>query len=332
MIITRTPFRISFFGGGTDFPDWYHKNNGAVLSTTINRYCYISCRRLPNFHDAKHRIVYSIIENVKDLNDIKHPSVREVTKWSGIKHGLEIHHDGDLPARSGLGSSSSFTVGLINALMALKEQRISKLNLAKQAIHLEQNVIKENVGSQDQIAAAYGGFNLIEFKKNGSFEVQPLILKQLKQEYLNKNLMLFYTGVSRISSEIAYETVKNLKKKEKLFFKLYDLLWEGLKIIENESQNDIDDFGKLLHESWRYKKETSSKVTNTLIDDIYDTAIKNGALGGKILGSGGGGFILLYVPIEKQENIKSLFKNLTHVPFKFDYSGSKVVVYEPKGF
>jgi D-glycero-alpha-D-manno-heptose-7-phosphate kinase len=330
MIITRTPFRISLFGGGTDFPDWYKINNGAVISTSINRYCYISCRKLPNFHDCKHRIVYSIIENVKELDDIKHPSVREVTKWSGIEYGLEIHHDGDLPARSGLGSSSSFTVGLINALMALQEKRISKNKLAKEAIHIEQNIIKENVGSQDQIAAAYGGFNLIEFKKNDTFDVKPIIASQQRQNFLNDHLMLFYTGVSRISSEIAYETIQNLNKKEKIFFKLYDLLWEGLNVIESKTE-DIKDIGRLLHESWLYKKEISNQISTNFIDDIYKKAMENGALGGKILGSGGGGFILFFVPIEKKELIKKLFINLTHVPFEFENSGSKVVVYEPNG-
>ena len=305
-------------------------HNGAVLSTTINRYCYISCRKLPNFHDCKHRIVYSKIENVKKLDDIEHPSVREVAKWSGIQYGLEIHHDGDLPARSGLGSSSSFTVGLINALLALEEKRISKQSLAMEAINIEQNLIKENVGCQDQIAAAYGGLNLIEFKKDGNFDVQPLILPQRKQQLLNEKLMLFFTGTSRISSEIALSTIQNLKKKEKIFHKLYDLLWEGLDIIE--SNNDIDDFGRLLHESWSYKKEITDLISNDHINRIYDLGIKNGALGGKILGSGGGGFILFFVPKEKQENLKKVFSNLTYVPFKFENSGSKVVVYEPKGF
>lgn len=330
MIITRTPFRISFFGGGTDFPDWYKENNGAVLSTTINRYCYISCRRLPNFHDCKHRIVYSVIENVKKLDEIKHPSVREVTKWSGIEYGLEIHHDGDLPARSGLGSSSSFTVGLINALMALQEKRISKNNLAKEAIYIEQKLIKENVGSQDQIAAAYGGFNLIEFKKNDTFDVQPLILPQKKKKHLNNHLMLFYTGQSRISSEIALSTIQNLRKKQKIFYKLYDLLWDGLKVIESNG-DDINDFGRLLNETWKYKKEISNQVSNTMIDEIYEIAMKNGALGGKILGAGGGGFILFFVPQERQEKIRNIFSHLTYVPFDFEESGSKVVVYEPNG-
>lgn len=328
MIITRTPFRISFFGGGTDFPTWYTKNGGAVLSTTINKYCYISCRKLPNFFDYKHRIVYSKIENVENFNEIKHPSVREVTKFSGIKEGLEIHHDGDLPARSGIGSSSSFTVGLINALTAFKEKRISKLELAKSAINIEQNLIRENVGSQDQIAAAYGGLNLIEFYKNNTFEVNSIIIKEERKKLLCENLMLFYSGISRISSLIAKDTINNLDKKEKTLFKLYDLLWKGLNILQNNNI-DLNNFGEVLHQSWLLKKSISKKISNSNLDEIYSKARQNGALGGKVLGSGGGGFLLFFAPKEKQHKIIKALKNLTYVPFQFENSGSKVVVYEP---
>ena len=243
---------------------------------------------------------------------------------------MEIHHDGDLPARSGLGSSSSFTVGLINALMALQEKRISKYNLAIEAINIEQKKIKENVGSQDQIAAAYGGLNLIEFKKNDTFDVQPLIIPRKRREKLNKHLMLFYTGVSRLSSDIAGETIKNFQKKEKIFLKLYDFLWEGLNLIEGKGE-DLSDFGKLLNESWHYKKEISNRISNSLIDEIYYKAMQSGALGGKILGSGGGGFILFFVPLDKKESVKKALSTFTYVPFKFENSGSKVVLYEPQG-
>ena len=287
MIITKTPFRISFFGGGTDFPKWYVNNGGAVLSTTINKYCYISCRRLPNFFDYKHRIVYSKIENVNKFDQIIHPSVREVTKLSGIEEGLEIHHDGDLPARSGIGSSSSFTVGLINALTAFKNKEY-QIELAKLAIHVEQNLIKENVGSQDQIAAAYGGLNHIEFHKNNSFEVTPLIINQKRKKLLCNNLLLFYSGVSRVSSDIAEDTINNLNDKEKFLFKLSDLLGEALNLIQNEN-SDLNDFGRILHESWLLKKSLSKKISNNFLDDIFK-ALENGATGGKVIGSGGGVF------------------------------------------
>ncbi len=331
MIISKTPFRISFFGGGTDYPDWYLKNGGEVISTAINKHCYISCRYLPKFFDHKYRIVYSVIESVKKINDIMHPSVREVIKWSKIKNGLEIHHDGDLPARSGLGSSSSFTVGLINVLEALQGKIISKENLALNAINIEQNIIKENVGSQDQIAVSYGGFNHIIFDESGSFHVNKIIIPEERIKELNSNLVLLYTGVSRIASKVAEDKIKNIANNFKELNFIKSLVKEGKDILNNSKRN-LNDFGDLLKLSWDYKKKLSGKVSTQIIDEIISFSCLNGARGGKVLGAGGGGFVLLFVPPENQKNLLEKLKKFVHVPFKFESSGSKIVVYEPKGF
>lgn len=329
MIISRTPFRISFFGGGTDYPAWYKEHGGMVLATTIDKYCYINCRYLPQFFEHKHRIVYSKIENVQSIDQINHPSVRAVLKYFKCKEGLEIHHDGDLPARSGLGSSSSFTVGLINAVKALNGKYISKEELAREAINIEQNVIEECVGSQDQISAAFGGFNLIEFMQNDTFQVRPIILKKDRLKELNANLMLFFTGLSRNAPEVAESQIKNFKKREIELTRIKDIVYEAINILESETS--ISDFGNLLHETWVNKRKLSSKVSNTEIDHIYDTAIKNGAIGGKLLGAGGGGFMLFYVPQELQTIIKEKLRHLVYVPFEFENMGSRIVLYQPDG-
>ncbi|UTH72833.1 hypothetical protein [Chromobacterium sp. IIBBL 290-4] len=329
MIITRTPFRVSFFGGGTDYPAWFHEHGGAVLATTIDKYCYISCRHLPPFFDHKHRIVYSRIENVRDVEDIEHPAVRAALNWTQYQHGLEIHHDGDLPARAGLGSSSSFTVGLLHALSALEGKYSSKEDLAKKAIYLEQEVIGENVGSQDQVSAAYGGFNYIEFKKNGEFSVSPLILKESRINELQSHLMLFFTGLSRVASEIAKSQIEKIKSHENELFRMREMVEEATKILHSDMP--INEFGKLLHQNWLYKRSLSDKISTPEIDLIYEEAIEAGALGGKLLGAGGGGFVLLFAPPEKQMHIKERLRNLVHVPFKFESSGSRVVLYQPNG-
>ena len=331
MIITKTPYRISFFGGGTDHPDWFKENGGKVLATSFDKYCYISARVLPPFFKHTHRIVYSQIESVSDINLIEHPSVREVLKYVNIDKGLEIHHDGDLPARSGLGSSSSFTVGILNALNAMSGIYNSPDQLATSAIHIEQNLIKECVGSQDQISAAYGGFNEIEFNRDSSFIVQPLIAKKERIEDLNNHLMLFFTGISRFSSEIATSQVSNLSNCSTQMDELMGMVDEGAAILRNNN-NSLDDFGKLLDKSWKNKKSLSKLITNNIIDEIYSAAIKAGAIGGKILGAGGGGFVIFYVKPEDQINVAKTLKNLTLVPFKFENSGSKVVLYQPDGF
>ncbi len=330
MIVTRTPFRVSFFGGGTDYPPWFRQHGGAVLATTIDKYCYISCRHLPQFFDHKHRIVYSAIENVSDIDEIKHPAVREVLRWAGVDKGLEIHHDGDLPARSGLGSSSSFTVGLIKALAALDGRIVSKEQLAADAIHIEQNLIKENVGSQDQISAAFGGFNKVVFHQNDTFDVEPIILKKERQEELESHLMLFFTGFSRIASEVAGSKIANLVNREQELKRMYQMVGEAIEILQSE-KTSIEAFGALLHQSWQLKRNLSQKVTTPEIDVLYEMAMRAGATGGKILGAGGGGFLLIFARPEIQPYVRSALSHLIHVPFKFENSGSRVVLYQPNG-
>jgi D-glycero-alpha-D-manno-heptose-7-phosphate kinase len=330
MIITRTPFRISFFGGGTDYPTWFQQHGGVVLATTIDKYCYISCRYLPPFFDHKYRIVYSRIENVKDIAQIEHPAARAVLGWMGCKEGLEIHHDGDLPARSGLGSSSSFTVGLINALMAMDGRRVSNETLAKHAIHVEQDIIKEAVGSQDQISAAFGGFNRIEFRRDGTFDVAPVILKMKRLSELQDNLMLFFTGFSRYATEIAQSKIDNMHNREKELHRMREMVDEAISILQDKN-TPLQKFGKLLHDSWQYKRSLSAKVSTPEIDRIYEAAMSAGAQGGKILGAGGGGFLLLFVAPEQQAQVRERLKHLVHVPFGFENSGSRVIVYQPNG-
>jgi len=330
MIITSTPFRISFFGGGTDYPAWYQDHGGAVLATTINKYCHITCRHLPPFFEHKHRIVYSNIETVREVNEIKHPAVRAILGLSGCEEGLEIHHDGDLPARSGLGSSSSFTVGLLHALAALDGKFVTKVELAKNAIHVEQQVIRENVGSQDQISAAFGGFNRIEFKQDDTFQVNPVILKKQRLQEFHSHLMLCFTGFSRIASDIAKSKIENFKRRETELTRMGEMVNEAIQILQSVG-NPIDEFGKLLHQSWLYKRSLSDKVSTPEIDAIYEEAINAGATGGKILGAGGGGFLLLFVKPELQVKVRERLKRLIHVPFEFENFGSRVVLYQPDG-
>ena len=326
MIISRTPFRISFFGGGTDYPAWYQEHGGAVIATTIDKYCYISCRYLPPFFEYKHRIVYSQVEYTKSVDEIKHPAVKGVLKHLGLTEGLEIHHDGDLPARSGLGSSSSFTVGMLHAMKALLGQYESKQELAKQALHVEQNVLKECVGSQDQILAAYGGFNRIDFNRDDTFDVTPIILQRDRLVELQNNLMLFFTGFSRFATEIAQSSVQNMKNRVKELTTMRGMVDQAIDILQSKTES-IDKLGKMFHESWLCKKSLSNKVSTPEIDQIYQAGLDAGALGGKILGAGGGGFILFYVKPELQRKVREKLKNLVRVTFRFDLSGSKIIVY-----
>jgi D-glycero-alpha-D-manno-heptose-7-phosphate kinase len=330
MIITRTPFRISFFGGGTDYPSWYRDHGGAVLSTTIDKYCYISCRLLPPFFTHKHRIVYSNIENVQTVEEIKHPSVRNVLKWANVKDGLEIHHDGDLPARSGLGSSSTFTVGLINAMYAFRGQMVEKKVLSADAINVEQKLIKENVGSQDQISAAYGGFNRIDFHRDDTFIVNPVVLPKSRKEELHSHLLLCFTGVSRIADQIAKSQIDNFTNREIELKRMREMVDEAIGILNNSCVS-IEEFGILLDQSWKLKKRLSNQVSNDMIDQIYIDAKKAGAIGGKILGAGGGGFMLLFAKPERHSAIRERLKELVHVSFNFEDSGSRVVLYQPNG-
>ena len=331
MIITKTPYRLSFFGGGTDHPEWYDKYGGKVLSTTFDKYCYISIRHLPPFFEHKYRIVYSQIESVRRISEIQHPVVREVLKYSEYEKGLEIHHDGDLPARSGLGSSSTFTVGMLNALNALNGKYSSPQELATSAIHVEQDLINECVGSQDQVAAAYGGFNKIEFYRGGAFSVEPMIIDYGRVKELNNSLMLFFSGISRFSSEVAKAQVSNIDNCFSQMNEIQDMVDEGASILNNVNI-PLEEFGKLMDRAWKNKRVLSSKVTNKRIDELYDTAIKSGATGGKVLGAGGGGFILFFVKPEEQNRVKLALHNLTLVPFNFENTGSKVVLYQPNGF
>ncbi len=330
MIITRTPFRVSFFGGGTDYPNWFREHGGAVLATTINKYCYISLRRLPPFFEHKHRIVYSQIENVRKIEDIQHPSVRAVLGQFGIQEGIEIHHDGDLPARSGLGSSSSFTVGLINACEALAGKITSKDALAKNAIYVEQEIIRENVGSQDQVSAAFGGFNRIDFLRNDAFTVSPIILTKKTLDDLQNHLMLFFTGFSRIASEIAESQIANFKNREIELKTMRQMVDEAISLLQDDSS--ILEFGRLLNEGWKLKRTLSNRVSTLDIDHIYQAALSAGAEGGKILGAGGGGFLLIFAKPERQNKIREALQGFIHVPFKFGDSGSRVVLYQPDGF
>ncbi|MDP3921286.1 MAG: kinase [Candidatus Omnitrophota bacterium] len=331
MIVSRTPFRISFFGGGTDYPAWYRKYGGMVLGSTIDKFCYISCRYLPPFFDFKHRIVYSQIDSVNEVKDIKHPAVRGILNTMDVKNGLEIHHDGDLPARSGLGSSSSFTVGLIHAIHALKGQMISKKDLATEAVHMEQDILKEHVGSQDQVLTTHGGLNVIQFHADDSFDITPLILAKDRIEDFQKHMMLVFTGFTRIASEIAKHHIANMEARKREMQIMQQMAKEGMEILINP-KIPIENFGKLLHEYWQYKRSLSDKVTTPALDTIYEAAKSAGAYGGKLLGAGGGGFMLLFARPDRQPEIREKLKDLIHVNFRLDFTGSKIVIYEPNNF
>ena len=323
MIISKTPYRISFFGGGSDYPSWYLKNGGVVLSTTIDKYIHISGRYLPPFFEHKYRIVWSRIENVKEINQIKHRAVKEMLKYFRIKSGLEIHYDGDLPARSGMGSSSVFAVGLMNLLNSFQGKKINKKQLAQKSIYFEQKILKDVVGSQDQIAAAYGGFNKIVFNTGGSFDVHSVSIKKSTLKKLNSNLILLYTGFKRTAQNIAKNYVCKLTKSKKShILAISNFVTEAENILR---KGDLNDFGKLLHESWLVKKSLSSYISSPSIDEIYNSAISKGALGGKLLGAGGGGFFLFYVPYFRQKNFIKYFSKLINVPFKFSSTGSEIM-------
>ena len=328
MVISRTPFRVSFFGGGTDYPIWYRDHGGSVLATTIDKYCYLSCRYLPPFFAHRIRLVYSRIENCQKVDDIVHPAAREVLRFSGIERGLEIHHDGDLPARSGMGSSSSFTVGLLHALYALQGQMPSKRQLALESIRIEQELIKETVGSQDQVSAAFGGFNHVVFSSNGEIAVRPVTVSADRLRELNSNLMLFYSGIERMASEVAESYITDLNGKKSQLRIMKDLVDESLAVLNGG--RDIQAFGSLQHEAWQAKRGLGAQVSNTHVDQIYQVAMENGALGGKLLGAGGGGFMLLFVPPERQDRVRECLKRLIYVPFRFESSGSQIIYFDPR--
>ena len=325
MIISRTPFRISFFGGGTDYPIWYRENQGAVLSTTIDKYCYITVRYLPPFFPHKYRIIYSKIETVKNIEEILHPAVRETLKFLDVNKGIEIHHDGDLPAKTGMGSSSAFTVGLLNSLYALRGIMVSKDQLAKEAIHIERDILQENVGSQDQIATSYGGFNKINFNGNDKFRIEPIIITKDKTNQLENHLMLYFTGFSRIASKVAQAQIKNTPQKKRELTLMYQMVDEAISIL-TENKNILE-FGKLLNKTWKLKRSISNKISNPIVDNIYETALRAGAIGGKLLGAGGGGFMIFFVPPKKQPKVREALKVLLEVPFNFESEGSQIIYY-----
>jgi D-glycero-alpha-D-manno-heptose-7-phosphate kinase len=328
MIISRTPYRISFLGGGTDYPAWYREHGGAVIATTIDKYCYLTCRYLPPFFEHRYRIVYSKIENVGAADEIQHPAVQEVLKFLEITRGVEIHHLGDLPARSGMGSSSSFTVGLLHALYALQGKMVSKHKLAMDGIHVEQELLKETVGSQDQVMAAYGGLCHVRFLPGGEIAVRPIIMRPERIAELNSHVMLFYTGIVRTASEVASTYVRDIEKQRRQLRIINDLVKEGLAVLAGD--RDITHFGELLHEAWQVKRNLSQSVSNARIDDIYSDAISAGAVGGKLLGAGGGGFIMLFVPPERHEVVKQKLRGLIHVPCGFESQGSQIIFLDPE--
>lgn len=327
MIISRTPFRISFFGGGTDYPVWYENHRGAVLATTIDKYCYITCRYLPPFFEHKTRIAYSKIEMVKSNQEIWHPAVRGVLDYLKIEEGVEIHHDADLPARTGLGSSSSFTVGLLHALRALKQTMSTKMDLARDAIKVEQEILKENVGCQDQVVAAYGGLSRVDFLPNRDIHVTPIILSQKRLKELQSHLLLCFTGFSRTASQIAHEQIHLTLDRKSQLQAMYQMVEEGISILTRK--DGLADFGSLLHESWKLKRSLTSRISTPVIDEIYETARKAGAIGGKLLGAGGGGFFLIFARPGDHPRIKKALQSLLQVPFSFETMGSQIIFYQP---
>lgn len=326
MIISRTPFRISLFGGGTDFPQWYRKHGGAVLGFALNKYCYVSLRKLPPFFEYKHRIVYSKVETTDTIAEIEHPAVRCALTYCGVDCGVEIHHDGDLPSRSGLGSSSAFTVGLLHALYAQQGLMRSKEQLTEAAIVCEQEIMRENVGSQDQVWAAHGGLNWIEFSPDsGAISVNPIIIHHKRLKELTSNLMLVFTGFSRNASVIEGRKLANLNESA-----LVGIATASRAALRALVDGDLDDLGRLLHTSWQLKKEMATGVSNKDIDELYNTCREAGALGGKLIGAGGGGFLLLYIKPHLQHGLQVKLHDHIMLPVGIDWGGSRIIIYDPE--
>ncbi len=328
MIISRTPFRISFFGGGTDYPGWYREHGGAVLSTTIDKYCYLTCRYLPPFFEHRYRVVYSKMENCNRIDEIQHPAVRGVLGYLGWERGLEIHHDADLPARSGMGSSSSFTVGLLHALYALRGELRSKPQLVREALRVEQELLRETVGSQDQAAAGYGGLNQFTFMPSGEIVARPLTLPAARMTELESHLMLFYSGIKRTATDVANSFVPALARKNAQLDRFREMVDEGAAILSGG--RPLAEFGALLHEAWMLKRGLSPLVSNADVDGMYAAAMGAGALGGKLLGAGGGGFVLIFASPERREAVRAALREHIHVPFRFEYLGSQIIFYDPE--
>lgn len=329
MIITKTPFRMSFFGGGTDMESFFCENGGGVLSTTFDKYCYVNVRHLPRFFDYSIELTYSKIERVTDVNLVQHPAIRNAMKMLDM-HDIRLIYEADLPARSGLGTSSSFAVGMLNAFYALKGKYADKKKLADEAIYLERVLCNEAGGWQDQIAAAYGGFNRINFGPNG-YEVNPIIISPERKKQLNNNLMLFFTGFTRFSSEMQIANNVVAKDKTQQLKNMLALVDEAEKVLTDKNSN-LDDFGRLLDITWKLKRQTGAKISTDSIDGLYARAIESGALGGKLLGAGGGGFLIFYVQPEYQEAVKETMSDLLYVPFEFENGGTRVIHYTPEDY
>ena len=327
MIITKTPFRMSFFGGGTDMPEFFNSHRGAVISTTFDKYVYVTVRHLPRFFDYSTELMYSKIEKISKLEEMQHPMVRNAMKMLDM-HELHIAYDADLPARTGLGTSSTFAVGLLNAFYCLKGKYASKHQLADEAIKLERELCQEAGGWQDQIAAAFGGLNRIDFKDNG-YQITPIIISPERKKSLNNNLLLFFTGFTRFSAEIQQSTKQSMAEKEKQLIEMLNLVDDAQDILENK-ERDLDDFGRLLDKTWKLKRQTGSQISSGSIDELYEKGLKAGALGGKLLGAGGGGFLLFYVQPNYQESVKNALSSLMEVPFEFENSGARVIYYSPE--
>lgn len=327
MIICRTPYRISFFGGGTDYPAWYRQHGGAVLAAGIDKYCYLTCRYLPPFFEHRIRVVYRQIETCSTVDEIDHPVVREALKFLNIDRGVEIHHDGDLPARSGMGSSSAFTVGLLHALHALRGEMPTKHQLANEAIHLEQSVLNETVGSQDQTIAAHGGLRHVRFQTDGNIEVSPLVIPAARIAELKSNLMLVYTGIVRTAADVAQSYVPGIESRRRQLRIMNQMVDEAIHILTGGV--NLLAFGELLHEAWLAKRSLSAMVSNPEVDALYTAALDAGAIGGKLTGAGGGGFLLLFVPPDRRADVLEALGGCIHVPFEFESGGSQIIFYEP---
>ena len=329
MIITKTPFRMSFFGGGTDMESFFKENGGSVLSTTFDKYCYVNVRHLPRFFEYSTELSYSKTERVTNIDDIEHPAIRNAMKMLDM-HEIRLTYEADLPARSGLGTSSSFAVGMLNAFYALKGKYASKKQLADEAIYLERVLCNEAGGWQDQIAASFGGFNRIDFNADG-YTVHPVIVSPQRKQQLNNNLMMFFTGFTRFSSEIQKANKLDDESKTKQLKQMLTLVDEAENILTDQSK-DLDDFGRLLDVTWKLKRQTGKSVSTSNIDNLYDKGISAGALGGKLLGAGGGGFLVFYVTPEKQAAVKEAMEDLLYIPFKFEDSGTQVIYYGPEDY
>lgn len=330
MIITKTPFRMSFFGGGTDIDSFFREYGGAVLSSTFDKYCYVTVRHLPRFFDYNTELAYSRMERVTSVEDIDHPAVRNAMKMLDM-HEIRLTYEADLPARSGLGTSSSFAVGMLNAFYCLKGKYADKKKLADEAIYLERVLCKEAGGWQDQIAASFGGMNRIQFNKDGTYDVKPIIIHPKRKKELNNNLLMFFTGFTRFSSEMQKANKAGYDEKIKQLQEMYNLVDDAEQVLEDK-RRDLDDFGRLLDKTWRLKRQTGGAITTNSIDELYDKGLNAGALGGKLLGAGGGGFLIFYVRPEEKEAVMKAMSDLLYVPFRFEDSGTQVIHYTPENY